>query len=174
MNAADDVTAAAHKVRDALRDAGIRVGLDDRVNTPFGRRAVEAELKGYPIRVEIGPRDLKAGQAAVVTRIRGTKEQFALDDIASKVVTILDAEQQALYAEALASRQAKTFDVSTIDEAIEVAASGWARIPWDIVGVEGEAKANASGITVRCLFRADGSVPDDDEPGMVAILSRAY
>jgi prolyl-tRNA synthetase len=175
VTARDDVMAAAHKVRDSLRDAGLRVGLDDRVDTPFGRRAVDAELKGYPVRVEIGPRDLAAGQATVVTRISGTKEQFALEDVASKVAAVLDAEQQALYAEALARREAKTVDVSTLDEAIEAAASGWARVPWDIVGVEGEAKANALGVTVRCLLGADGSVPDDDdEPGMVAILSRAY
>ena len=50
-----------------------------------------------------------------------------------------------------------------------------ARVSWDIVGVEGEAKANALGVTVRCLIGADGCVPDDDdEPGMVAILSRVY
>ena len=83
-----------NKVRDALRDAGLRVGLDDRVDTPFGRRAVDAELKGYPIRVEIDPRDLAAGQATVVTRIGGTKEQFALEEVASKVTAVLDAEHQ--------------------------------------------------------------------------------
>ncbi|MGW2476910.1 hypothetical protein [Streptomyces sp. NPDC001665] len=65
--------------------------------------------------------------------------------------------------------------MSTLAEVIEAAASGWARVSWDIVGVEGEAKANALGVTVRCLIGADGSVPDDDdEPGMVAILGRAY
>ncbi|MEV5000520.1 proline--tRNA ligase [Nocardioides sp. LML1-1-1.1] len=175
VNGSEEVMNAAHEVQRAMREAGIRVRLDDRVDTPFGRRAVDAELKGYPIRVEIGPRDLKAGQATVVTRIRGTKEQLALADVASKIPAVLDAEQEALYAEALAGREAKTVDVTTLDDAIEAAGSGWARVPWDVIGVDGEAKANASGITVRCLFREDGSVPDDDdEPGMVAILSRAY
>src|SRR6266542_4280642 len=45
--AAGEVVSAAVKLRDALRDAGVRVGFDDRVDTPFGRRAVDAELKGY-------------------------------------------------------------------------------------------------------------------------------
>lgn len=80
------------------------------------------------------------------------------------------AEHQALYAEALADREANTVDVSTIDEAIEAAVSGWARVSCDIVGVEGEAKANALGVTVRCLIGADGCVPDDDDE---PTLSRA-
>jgi prolyl-tRNA synthetase len=43
------------------------------------------------------------------------------------------------------------------------------------VGVEGEAKANGAGVTVRCLIREDGSVPDsEDESGLVAVLARAY
>ena len=65
--------------------------------------------------------------------------------------------------------------MSTVDDAIAASATGWARVPWAAVGVEGEAKANAEGVTVRCLTRADGSVPDaEDEPDLVAYLGRAY
>src|SRR4051794_24704707 len=49
----DDVQAAAAKLADALRDGGVRVGVDARADLPFGRRAVDAELKGYPVRVEV-------------------------------------------------------------------------------------------------------------------------
>src|SRR5262249_24327514 len=59
----------AGRVRDAPRDSGVRVGFDDRVDTPFGRRAVDAELKGYPVRVEIGPRDIAEGRVTVVRRV---------------------------------------------------------------------------------------------------------
>jgi prolyl-tRNA synthetase len=175
VTAGEGVIAAAHKLRDALRDVGVRVGLDDRMDTPFGRRAIDAELKGYPIRVEIGPRDIADGRATVVRRVSGTKEPVAFDDVVRTVVAALEKDQQSLYDEALAYREARTVDVSTLDEAIEAAASGWARVPWDRVGLDGEAKANASGVTVRCLFRPDGGLPDaDDEPGMMAILSRSY
>ena len=62
--------------------------------------------------------------------------------------------------------------MSTLDEAIEAAATGWARLPWSAVGAEGEARANESRVTVRCLVRPDGSVPDtEDEPDLVAILA---
>jgi prolyl-tRNA synthetase len=171
----DGVAAEAGKLRDALRDAGIRVGFDDRTDTAFGRRAVDAELKGYPVRIEVGPRDLAAGNVVVVRRVDGSKTPTPVAEVASVVSAALDADQQALYDEALALRESRTSDVTTVDEAIEAAATGWACLPWSAVGVEGEAKANAASVTVRCLVRADGSVPNsEDEPDLIAYLARAY
>ncbi len=171
----DGVMTTAAKVRDTLRDAGVRVGFDDRVDTPFGRRAVDAELKGYPVRIEIGPRDLAEGRVTLARRTTGEKTPTQLDDVTAAVLAALDADQKALYDEALAYREAHTVDVASVDEAIEASSTGWARVPWDNVGLDGEAKANASAVTVRCLVRPDGGVPDaDDEPGMIAILGRSY
>jgi prolyl-tRNA synthetase len=171
----DGVAAEAGKLRDALRDAGVRVGYDDRTDTAFGRRAVDAELKGYPVRIEVGPRDLAAGNVVVVRRIDGSKTATPVAEVVSAVSAALDTDQQALYDEALALRESHTTDVSTVDEAIEAAATGWARVPWSAVGVEGETKANAASVTVRCLVRADGSVPNsEDEPDLIAYLARAY
>ncbi|MFK3980221.1 proline--tRNA ligase [Micromonospora sp. NPDC050397] len=175
VKAGDGVTEAAAKLRDALRDAGVRVALDERVDTPFGRRAVDAELKGYPVRVEVGPRDLAAGNAVIVRRTDGSKTPVPVADVVSAVLAALDADQKALHDEALALRESRTVEVATLAEAIEAAANGWARVPWSAVGVEGEAEANGQGVTVRCLVRADGSVPDsEDEPDLVAILARSY
>ncbi len=171
----DGVAAEAGKLRDALRDAGVRVGYDDRTDTAFGRRAVDAELKGYPVRIEVGPRDLATGNVVVVRRIDGSKTATPVAEVVSAVGAALDADQQTLYDEALALRESRTSDVSTVDEAIEAAATGWARLPWSAVGVDGEAKANAASVTVRCLVRADGSVPNsEDEPDLIAYLARAY
>jgi prolyl-tRNA synthetase len=171
----EGVMSAAVKLRDALRGAGVRTGFDDRVDIAFGRRAVDAELKGYPVRVEMGPRDLAEGNVTVARRITGTKESVPVADVVAAVAAALEADQKALYDEALAYRLANTVDVETLDEAIEAAGNGFARVPWSAVGVDGEAKANQSAITVRCLVRPDGGVPDsDDEPGMIAILARSY
>ena len=171
----EGVGEAATKLRDALRDAGVRVALDDRTDTPFGRRAVDAELRGYPVRVEVGPRDLAAGNAVVVRRTDGSKAPTPVADVVGAVLAALDADQQALHDQALAHRESRTTEVATLAEAIEAAATGWARVPWSAVGVQGEAEANGQGVTVRCLLRADGSVPDtEDEPDLVAILARAY
>jgi prolyl-tRNA synthetase len=171
----DGVLGAATKIRDTLRDAGVRVGFDDRVDTPFGRRAVDAELKGYPVRIEIGPRDMAEGRVTLVRRVTGAKTPTPLDDVTSAVLAALEADQKALFDEALAYRESHTVDVGSVDEAIEASATGWARLPWDSVGLDGETKANEASVTVRCLVRPDGGVPDaDDEPGMIAVLGRSY
>jgi prolyl-tRNA synthetase len=171
----EGVVEAAAKLRDELRDTGVRVGFDDRVDTPFGRRAVDAELKGYPVRIEVGPRDLAAGQVVLVRRLDGAKTQVPITEAVTGVRAALDAAQQALYDQALVRRDAATTEVGTLDEAIEAAATGWARVPWAAVGADGEARANGSGVTVRCLMRPDGGVPEtEDEPGVVAILARSY
>ncbi|GIF67127.1 proline--tRNA ligase [Asanoa ishikariensis] len=171
----DGVTAAAHKLRDALRDAGVRVGLDDRVDTAFGRRAVDAELKGYPVRIEVGPRDLAAGNAVVARRYDGSKTPVPVADVVGRVLAVLEEDQQRLHDEALAFRESHTVEVSNLADAIAATATGWARVPWSAIGVDGEAQANGQGVTVRCLVRADGSVPgSQEEPELVAILGRSY
>jgi prolyl-tRNA synthetase len=175
VKAGDGVAEAAAKLRDALRDTGVRVGFDDRLDTPFGRRAVDAELKGYPVRLEVGPRDLAAGNVVLVRRVDGSKRPVPVGEAVAEVLATLDADQQALYNDALAMREGRTVTVRSLDEAIEASSTGWARLPWSAVGVEGEAKANAAGVTVRCLIREDGSVPaSEDEPDLVAVLARAY
>jgi prolyl-tRNA synthetase len=60
-------------------------------------------------------------------------------------------------------------------DARDAATTGWARIPWDTVGSDGEAELAQGGVSVRCLRRADGSLPEaDDEGGLVAVVARSY
>ncbi|HEV8566164.1 MAG TPA: proline--tRNA ligase [Actinoplanes sp.] len=175
VKAGEGVIEAATKLRDDLKAAGVRVALDDRGDVPFGRRAVDAELKGIPVRIEVGPRDLAAGNAVVVRRVDGAKSPIALGDVVADVVAALKADQQIMYDDALTFREDRTVDVKTLGDAIEAAQTGWARVPWSAVGAEGEAEANGKAVTVRCLVRPDGTVPDsDDEPNLFAIMARAY
>src|SRR3954452_25049286 len=81
VKAGEGVTEAAAKLRDDLKAAGVRVKLDDRADVPFGRRAVDAELQGVPIRVEVGPRDLATGNVVVARRVDGSKAPIALADV---------------------------------------------------------------------------------------------
>ncbi|THV35754.1 proline--tRNA ligase [Glycomyces buryatensis] len=171
----EEVQAAAKKVYDELKGDGLRVKLDNRGDIAFGRRAVDAELKGYPVRIEIGPRDLKNGEATVVSRVEGTKQTIPLGMLAEAVAAALEEAQQQLRDEALEFRESHTADVATVEEAVEAAQTGYARIAWDRCGVEGETQAAQSGVTVRVLQRADGSVPDSlDEDGLIAYLARGY
>jgi prolyl-tRNA synthetase len=175
VKAGEGVVEAATKLRDDLKAAGVRVTLDDRADVPFGRRAIDAELQGIPVRIEVGPRDLAAGNAVVVRRVDGAKSPVGLSEVVAHVAAALTADQQALYDTALAFRTERTVDVATLGDAIDVAQTGWARVPWSAVGLEGEAEANGKAVTVRCITRPDGTVPEsDDEPDLVAILARAY
>ncbi|GAA4900702.1 prolyl-tRNA synthetase [Stackebrandtia albiflava] len=175
VKAGDGVGEAAAALHAGLRDAGVRSRLDDRTDVPFGRRAVDAELKGYPVRIEVGPRDLAEGKAVLVRRVDGSKTPVGLDSVTEAVTQALEADQQALYDEALRFRSDNTTDVGTLAEAVEAAGTGFARLAWSECGLEGEAKAAEQGVTVRCLQRADGTVPDSDqEPDLVAVLARAY
>lgn len=171
----DAVIDRCRALADELTDAGVRVELDVRVETSMGRRATDWELKGVPVRLELGPRDLAENVVTLVRRIGGGKEPVSLDGIAATVGSALDAAQAALLAEATERRDSRTVDVTTIAEAAEAAATGWARIPWADLGVEGEAELAKESVTVRCLVMPDGSLPDGDAAdGALAIVARSY
>jgi prolyl-tRNA synthetase len=170
------VLAKVREVGDRLRAAGVRVHVDDRADVPFGRRAVDWELKGVPVRIEIGPRDLESGTAMLARRIPGGKAPASLDDLVGLLPKVLEEDQELLLTQSRERRESRTADVATIGEAVEAAtAGGWARIPWAVLGEEGEAALAEHAVTVRCLVAEDGSVPaDGDAPGNVAVVARAY
>ncbi|NIK56876.1 proline--tRNA ligase [Kribbella shirazensis] len=172
----EEAIAAARGIADELSAAGLRVTVDDRTDQPFGRRAVNWELKGVPIRIELGPRDLAADVATVVRRLRDSdKTAVARADLTRTVVAAIEADQDHLLAEATARQAARITAVRTVDEAIEAAASGWATLPYDAVGEQGEDRLAESAVTVRCLQRPDGTLPlDDHEPDLVAYVARSY
>jgi prolyl-tRNA synthetase len=158
-----------------LRAAGVRVTYDDRTDTSFGRRATDWELKGVPLRVEVGPRDLANGEATLVHRFTGTKEQVGVDALRDRTLAALDEAQAALLAVATARRDASTVDVTDIDAAREAGKVGFCRIPWATLGVEGETKLAEAAVSVRCLLAEDGGVPrSEDDPGVVAVCGRSY
>ncbi|MEU5403107.1 proline--tRNA ligase [Streptomyces sp. NPDC005963] len=174
----DESVAAVHEIGARLRAAGVRVEVDDRIDTPFGRRAVDWELKGVPVRVEVGPRDLAAGTAVLARRIPGGKEQVGIDadTLAARIPALLEEDQAMLLRQSRERREARTSDVTAVEDAAQAAlAGGWARIPWAVLGPDGEAALAERGVSVRCLIAEDGSVPtEDDAPGALAIVGRAY
>jgi prolyl-tRNA synthetase len=170
-----DVLARCRVLADELRAAGVRVHLDDRTDVSLGRRATEWELKGVPLRLELGPRDLASDEVTLVARATGGKASAALNGIADRVREELVAQQDALLGEAEAWRDAHIAEAASLDEAREAAETGWAKLPWELVGTDGETELATSGVTVRCLTRADGSVPaSEHEADLVAYVARAY
>jgi prolyl-tRNA synthetase len=155
--------------------AGVRVRLDDRVATSFGRRATDWELKGVPVRLEVGPRDLTQGLVTVVRRDTGDKDQVPVAEAAARVAALVDQVQADLLAAATARQDAATADVTSLADAADAAQAGFARLPWALVRGEGEAALAGQGITVRCLVTPDGGLPaSEDDDDLVALVARAY
>jgi prolyl-tRNA synthetase len=166
-----DVAGAARDLAAELTAAGLRVELDDKVATSFGRRATDWELKGVPVRVEVGPRDLAEGLVTVKRRVGRVVEQVALANVVEAVTVALELAEQDLVTEATVRREQMTVEASTLDEAVEAGGVGVAKAPWDLV----KGQPLNGGVTVRCLQRADGTIPlASNEPDLVAFLARAY
>ena len=170
-----ETRAVAERLVAELKGAGHRATLDDRVDTSFGRRAVEWELKGVPIRLEVGPRDVVDGQVTLVRRDDGSKRQVAIVEAPAAASATLELAQESMLRQARAFRDANTVTVASVDEAAEAAQNGFAVLPWSAVGPEGEERLAATGVTVRCLQRPDGGLPESaDEADLLAVCARAY
>jgi len=173
---APEVRSAADALVAELRTAGQRVRLDDRTDTSFGRRSVDWELKGVPVRVEVGPRDLAQGNVTVVTRHRREKANVPLSVLADTVAAVLATAGSELLAEATAARDARTVDASSLADAVEAASVGFARVRSGALGPDGEDRLAEHAISVRCLQRRDGSLAaeGDAEEDLVAVVGRSY
>jgi prolyl-tRNA synthetase len=171
-----EVGAAAEALAAELTAAGHRVRLDARTDTSFGRRSVAWELKGVPVRVEVGPRDLAEGNVTVVTRHRREKQNVAVGAVADTVTAILGAVGPDLLAEATAARDARTVDAASLEEATEAGLVGFARVRLGALGPDGEDRLAQKALSIRCLQRPDGSLaePGDPEDDLVAVVARSY
>ncbi len=170
----DGAADRAAAILDLLATAGVRAEFDARVETSFGRRSVDWELKGVPIRIEVGPRDLANGIVTLVRRDSADKSPVPLGEVVERVQRELSDIQAVLLAEATRRRDERTVDVTTLEDAAEAARSGFARMPWTLQADEGEAWLAGQGVSVRCLQGPDGSVPRPGETELVALVARAY
>lgn len=169
------VSAEAHRQADELRAVGVKVKVDDAVATAFGRRATDWELKGVPVRIELGPRDLADGQATIARRDTGTKEPTPLSAVSGVVPGLLDDIQLNLLTEATERQQSKTTECSTLEDARDAAETGFATLPWDLVRGQGIDFLGEKAVTVRCVQRSDGTLPNSvDESDLIAIVARSY
>lgn len=113
----------AQEIRDRLAAAGIRVKLDDSDQSP-GWKYSEYEMKGVPLRVEIGPRDLEGGQFVVVTRHNREKTFASLDELEGVVAQKLVDVRDGMYRKALENRERRTYACKSLDEINEALTAG--------------------------------------------------
>ncbi|HUZ44559.1 MAG TPA: proline--tRNA ligase [Acidimicrobiales bacterium] len=171
-----EVVAEANRLAAELAAVSVRVQIDDRTSTSFGRRAVDWEVKGVPVRLELGPRDVAAGTATLVTRHDGAKVSVPLSEAAARARAALEGVGARLAEEAEAMRLSRTREVASVEEGREAAEGGFAVMGLDVLGADGESALNSSGVTVRCVQRRDGGLPGRDDPDteLVAVVAKAY
>jgi prolyl-tRNA synthetase len=128
----ETVLPVAEKVRAELKAAGLRVELDTREEFTPGWKYAEYEMRGVPVRIEIGPRDVKNGQVVLVRRDLKSKETVTLEALPARLPALLDEIQATLLREAREFVAANTRTASTYQELQDILETkrGFIQAPW--------------------------------------------
>lgn len=156
----EGVLDAAYALKDKLSQS-FKVELDDSDNSP-GWKFNQWEMKGVPIRLEIGPRDLEKGQCVLARRDNGEKISVSLDTVEQSVTDLLADIQQNLYDQALARREAKTSRAASMEEFKKNLADnpGFVKAMWCGNQACEDAIKDETGASIRCI-------PFDDEQEVI-------
>jgi prolyl-tRNA synthetase len=109
----------ANELLDKLKASGIRVKLDDSKNSP-GWKFAEYEMKGVPVRIELGPKDIEANQCVLVTRHNREKTVVSLDNLEQAIQEKLVEVRDGMYKHALENRENRTYSCTSMDEITKV------------------------------------------------------
>ena len=146
------VLEANRAVMDRLKSAGFRVKLDDS-DQSAGWKFAEYEMKGVPLRLELGPKDMEKNQCVLVRRDSGEKSFVSLDNIEQTMAQMLDAIHDGLYAKAKKNLEDNTYACATLEEVKEkmAAQGGFAKTMWcGDEACEVRMKEEA-GVSSRCI-----------------------
>ena len=130
-----------------------RVKLDDSDNST-GWKFSQYEMKGVPLRLEIGPRDIENNSCVLVSRVTREKTFVSLDNLAEEVEKALGKVHEELYNRALENRTARTYEVRSHEEFLDVAAnkSGYIKAMWcGETACEEQIKDETGGVKSRCI-----------------------
>ena len=176
------VLEAAHKLYDDIKALGVRVKLDEDDSRTPGWKFAEYEMKGIPLRIEVGPRDLAKGEAVLTKRVNGEKKTLPLEGLASLIPSLLKEIHQNMYDKALAFLNAHIVDVKDLDELnAALSKGGYARMAFCGKGeCEDKIKLLTNGGTTRVVAK---ELPADTElrcpvcgekATIVAYFAKAY
>lgn len=147
------LTEKANEISASLRKQGLSVKFDNRDTYKPGYKFAEWELKGVPVRIAIGPRDLENGTVEVARRDTKEKQVIKLDDVASEIPKLLDAIQENIYQRALTFRTNMITSVNSyeefkkvLDEKTGFVLAHWDGSPETEAAIKEETKA-----TIRCI-----------------------
>ena len=141
------------KIADELKAKGISVKIDDRDNVRSGFKFAEYELKGVPVRLALGPRDLANGTIELVRRDTLEKETVPQEGLADRIAGLLDEIQQHIFDKALRFRNDRITRVDTWDEFVRVLdeKGGFISAHWDGTTETEVAIKEATKATIRCI-----------------------
>ena len=157
----DELIDAANALLDRLKAAGIRAKIDDS-DQSMGWKAAEYEMKGVPLRVEIGPKDIEKNQCVLVRRDNGEKVFVSLDTLEETAKATLDAIHDGLYQRAKKNLEEHTFPAFSLEEAKQLQAEhgGFIKTMWcGELDCELKMKEEA-GMTSRCVPFAQEHLAD--------------
>ena len=179
----EDLALISEKINpivEALKSKGISVKYDDSDNQRSGWKFAEYELKGIPVRLGLGMRDLENGTIEVARRDTLTKESKPIENIAGYIADLLDEIQNNIYQKALNFRETNTFKVDSWEDfKIQIEKGGFIEAHWDGTSeteekIKAETKAtirliplDASDESGKCVFTGEPS------PKRV-VFARAY
>jgi prolyl-tRNA synthetase len=143
----------AHAVMAELKAMGVRVKYDDSDNARPGWKFAEYELKGVPVRVAIGMRDLENNVVEVARRDTKDKQTISLDGIADYLKNLLDEIQQNIYNRALSFRNENITEANTWDEFVQLldVKGGFVSAHWDGTAETEEKIKEITKATIRCI-----------------------
>jgi prolyl-tRNA synthetase len=162
----ETVMGVATKLRDEVAAGGVAVTLDDREGKRPGEKFYEWERKGVPIRIELGPRDIKSGEVMTRLRVADDKVKRPLDTLAADLPGVLDEFQSFLFDRAERFREENTVTVDTWGEFRDVFEEGESKFAWchwDGTAETETAIKDETKVTIRCI-PLPGQGPDP-EPG---------
>jgi prolyl-tRNA synthetase len=148
----DGVLEAAKALKDKL-SARFRVKLDDSDNSA-GWKYSQYEMKGVPLRLEIGPRDIENNSCVLVSRVSREKTFVSLDGIEDSVAAALESVHNELYRRASENLKNRTSNAVTYEELLEIAStkSGFIRAMWcGDSECEDKIKEDTGGVKSRCI-----------------------
>jgi prolyl-tRNA synthetase len=152
------VLEAANAVFESLK-SDFRVEIDDRDQSP-GWKFAEHEMRGVPVRLELGPRDIEAGVCVLARRDNGEKITAKIDELSEVITKLLDDITKNMYETAKARRNSMTYTAETLDELKEIAATkpGFIKTKWcGSLECEMALKEQAD-VTSRCMPFDEGEV----------------
>lgn len=158
----DAVVARFRALKDSLESMGISVELDDRDTVRPGFKFAEWELKGVPVRLALGARDLAAGTVEVLRRDTLQKESLPLEGIENRIKMLLDDIQKGIYEKALAFRDSHIRKCDSWDEfKTEIQKGGFLLCHWDGTAETEQKIKDETKATIRCI-PVDSCVCEED------------